>query len=53
MKNVKRVMTLGCVVLLVMANVCGCGMQAQSMEQTEEENNLKELQNAVEEFAGN
>ena len=53
MKNVKRVMTLGCVVLLVMANVCGCGMQAQEMEQTEEENNLKELQNAVEEFAGN
>ena len=35
MKNVKRVMTLGCVVLLVMANVCGCGMQAQSMEQAE------------------
>ena len=53
MKNVKRVMTLGCVVLLVMANVCGCGMQAQEMEQTEEENNLKELQNAVEELAGN
>ena len=41
MKNVKRVMTLGCVVLLVMANVCGCGMQAQAVEQTEEENNLK------------
>ena len=53
MKNVKRVMTLGCVVLLVMANVCGCGMQAQAVEQTEEENNLKELQNAVEELAGN
>lgn len=53
MKNVKRVMPLGCVVLLVMANVCGCGMQAQAVEQTEEENNLKELQNAVEELAGN
>ena len=53
MKNVKRVMTLGCVVLLVMANVCGCGMQTQAMEKTEEENNLKELQNAVEELAGN
>ena len=53
MKNVKRVMALGCVVLLVMANVCGCGMQAQAVEQTEEENNLKELQNAVEELAGN
>ena len=53
MKNVKRVMTLGCVVLLVMANVCGCGMQAQAVEQTEEEDNLKELQNAVEELAGN
>ena len=48
MKNVKRVMALGCVVLLAMANVCGCGMQAQAVEQTEEENNLKELENSGE-----
>ncbi|MDD6571280.1 MAG: hypothetical protein PUF12_02710 [Thermoflexaceae bacterium] len=52
MRKMKKVMALGCLVLLVTANVCGCGMQAQAMEQSEEEKNLEELQNAVEEFAG-
>lgn len=52
MRKMKKIMALGCMVLLVTANVCGCGMQAQAMEPSEDEKNLKELQSAVEEFAG-